>query len=199
MQSRTQLLTPSALRLDSRLPLELRDLSFSILPSPPSPSSSSSSSLYAPTAPPAHADGYARASHGLTTVAASVYGPRDPQRSGPWSAQGTGQGAGGGVGVAAGGAQKGDRGQVNVEVGVAAWSERVQVQGAAGTDGGLRKGGKDRRTIELAAAVKNTFEPVLLLHLYPRSSIDVYLQILENDGCALPSLSPVQSVRLVPD
>lgn len=198
MQSRTQLLTPSALRLDSRLPLELRDLSFSILPSPPSPSSPSSSSLYAPTAPPAHADGYARASHGLTTVAASVYGPRDPQRSGPWSAQGTGQGAGGGVGVAAGGAQKGDSGQVNVEVGVAAWSERVQVQGA-GTDGGLRKGGKDRRTIELAAAVKNTFEPVLLLHLYPRSSIDVYLQILENDGCALPSLSPIQAVRLVPD
>lgn len=40
-----------------------------------------------------------------------------------------------------------------------------------------------RRTIELAAAVKNTFEPVLLLHLYPRSSIDIYLQILENDGC----------------
>ena len=40
-----------------------------------------------------------------------------------------------------------------------------------------------RRTIEIAAAVKNTFEPVLLLHLYPRSSIDIYLQILENDGC----------------
>jgi exosome complex component RRP41 len=32
-----------------------------------------------------------------------------------------------------------------------------------------------RRTIELAAAVKNTFEPVLLLHLYPRSSIDIHL------------------------
>jgi len=31
--------------------------------------------------------------------------------------------------------------------------------------------------------VKNTFEPVLLLHLYPRSSIDIYLQILESDGC----------------
>lgn len=40
-----------------------------------------------------------------------------------------------------------------------------------------------RRTIEIAAAVKNTFEPVLLLHLYPRSSIDIYLQILANDGC----------------
>lgn len=43
-----------------------------------------------------------------------------------------------------------------------------------------------RRTIEIAAAVKNTFEPVLLLHLYPRSSIDIYLQILENDGCQFP-------------
>lgn len=40
-----------------------------------------------------------------------------------------------------------------------------------------------RRTIELAASIKATFEPVLLLHLYPRSSIDIYLQIFEVDGC----------------
>ncbi|BGP51577.1 Exosome non-catalytic core component [Rhodotorula kratochvilovae] len=194
MQSRTQLLTPSALRLDSRLPLELRDISFSILPSPPAASSSSSSSFSA-TAPPAGADGYALASHGLTSVAASVFGPREGQRSGPWSSAGTGQGAGGGVGAAAGGAQKGDRGTVNVEVGVAAWSERVG-QGAQ-NDGGLRRGGKDRRTIELAAAVKNTFEPVLLLHLYPRSSIDMYLQILENDGSVLQAAINATSLALI--
>lgn len=188
MQSRTQLLTPSALRLDSRLPLELRDLAFAILPAPPTASTS-----YSPTQPPAGADGYAQASHGLTTVAAAVFGPREQQRTGAWSSTGTGQGAGGGVGAAAGGAQKGDRGQVNVEVGVAAWSERVQQQqkgsssSSSAAEGGLRRGGKDRKTIELAAAVKNTFENVLLLHLYPRSSIDIYLQVLENDGCASPS------------
>lgn len=190
MQSRTQLLTPSALRLDSRLPLELRHLSFAILPSPPTASTS-----YSQTQPPAGADGYAQAQHGLTTVAAAVFGPREQQRTGPWSSTGTGQGAGGGVGAAAGGAQKGDRGQVNVEVGVAAWSERVQRQGSSssssGPEGGLRRGGKDRKTIELAAAVKNTFENVLLLHLYPRSSIDIYLQVLENDGCAFSPPSPI--------
>lgn len=139
MQSRTQLLTPSALRLDSRLPLELRSLDFQILPSPPSPSTSSS---YAATHPPAKADGYALASHGLTTVSSSVFGPREPQRTGPWSSTGTGQGAGGGIGQAAGGQQKGDRGGVNVEVGVAAWGERVGQGGSS--EGGLRRGGKDR-------------------------------------------------------
>lgn len=41
-----------------------------------------------------------------------------------------------------------------------------------------------RKIVELASAIKATFEPVLLLHLYPRSSIDVYIQILEVDGCA---------------
>jgi exosome complex component RRP41 len=137
MQSRTQLLTPSALRLDSRLPLELRSLSFQILPSPPSTSSSSIGG-----GPPAHADGYALASHGLTTVASSVFGPREAQRTGPWSG-GAGQSAGtGGGGATAGGAQKGDKAQVNVEVGIAAWAERVG-QGAA-TEGGVRRAGKDR-------------------------------------------------------
>ncbi|GAA5923217.1 hypothetical protein JCM3775_007468 [Rhodotorula graminis] len=200
MQSRTQLLTPSALRLDSRLPLELRDLAFTILPSPPTASTS-----YSPTAPPAAADGYAQAQHGLTTVAAAVFGPREQQRTGPWSSTGTGQGAGGGVGAAAGGAQKGDRGQVNVEVGVAAWSERVQQQqqgsssssSSAGAEGGLRRGGKDRKTIELAAAVKNTFDNVLLLHLYPRSSIDIYLQVLENDGSVLQAAINATCLALI--
>ncbi|KAG0666371.1 Exosome non-catalytic core component [Rhodotorula mucilaginosa] len=190
MQSRTQLLTPSALRLDSRLPLELRSLSFQILPSPPSTSSSSIGG-----GPPAHADGYALASHGLTTVASSVFGPREAQRTGPWSG-GAGQSAGtGGGGATAGGAQKGDKAQVNVEVGIAAWAERVG-QGAA-TEGGVRRAGKDRRTIEIAAAVKNTFEPVLLLHLYPRSSIDIYLQILENDGSLLQACINATSLALI--
>ncbi|KAL7344075.1 hypothetical protein BJY59DRAFT_251 [Rhodotorula toruloides] len=55
MQSRTQLLTPSALRLDSRLSLELRSLDFQLLPSPPPPSTSSS-----------YAAAKALASHGIS-------------------------------------------------------------------------------------------------------------------------------------
>ena len=118
MASRTQLLTPSNLRLDSRLPLELRSLSFQILPSPPS-----SSSLL-PT-PPASADGYALVTHGLTRVSASVFGPREGMRTGAFSG-----GGGGG---------KGDKAVVNVEIGVAGWSEKM-----VGSSGGVRKGGKDR-------------------------------------------------------
>ncbi|GAA5989860.1 hypothetical protein JCM10908_002353 [Rhodotorula pacifica] len=192
MQSRTQLLTPSALRLDSRLPLELRSLSFEILPCPPSSSSSSHATT---STPPAHADGYAIASHGLTTVSSSVFGPREAQRTGPWSAQGQAGGTATGGGATGGGAQKGDKAQVNVEVGIAAWAERVG-QGAA-NEGGVRRGGKDRRTIEIAAAVKNTFEPVLLLHLYPRSSIDIYLQVLENDGSLLQACINATSLALI--
>ncbi|GAA5921418.1 hypothetical protein JCM6882_005457, partial [Rhodosporidiobolus microsporus] len=201
MQSRTQLLTPSSLRLDSRLPLELRALSFQILPCPPHPSTSSLASSssaqhpspsFSPTTPPANADGHALVSHGLTSVSSSVFGPREPQRSGPFSGGGAGGGAGGGGG---GGGQKGERGTVNVEVGIVGWGERVG-SGAA-SEGGVRRGGKDRRTIELAAAVKSTFEPVLLLHLYPRSSIDIYLQVWENDGSLLQASINATTLSLI--
>ncbi|KAI5478144.1 exosome complex component RRP41 [Pseudohyphozyma bogoriensis] len=175
MASRTQLLTQSNLRVDSRLPLELRSLSFQILPSPPSTSTS-------PSAPPAGADGYALVSHGLTRVSASVFGPREGMRSGAFS------GAGGG-----GGARPGDKATVNVEVGVAGWSER----NAAGTAGGVRKGGKDRRTIELSTSLKATFEPVLLLHLYPRSSIDIYIQVLQVDGSLLQASINATTLALI--
>lgn len=120
--SRAQLLTPSNLRLDSRLPLELRSLSFQILPSPPTSSS-------APATAPANADGYSLVSHGLTRVSASVFGPREAIKAGAFS----GQGGAGGKGI--------DRATVNVEVGVAGWSER----NAAGS--GVRKGGKDRSVL----------------------------------------------------
>lgn len=123
MSSRAPLLTPSNLRLDSRLPLELRSLTFSILPSPP---------LLTPSG---QADGYAQVSHGLTKVSASVFGPRESQRTGAFSGAG-------GAGQGGGGAGAGDKAQVNVEVGVAGWSERLQQGG--GATAGLRKGGKDR-------------------------------------------------------
>ncbi|GAA6008389.1 hypothetical protein JCM11491_004458 [Sporobolomyces phaffii] len=182
--SRTQLLTPSALRLDSRLPLELRSVSFEILPAPPP-----FDALDQPSFPPALADGYAKVSHGLTTVTCSVFGPRESLRTGPWSGQGQNHAAGGGQ-------QKGDRGAVNVEVGSAAWGERVSNLPSS-SEGGVRKGGKDRRTVELASSIKNTFEPVLLLHLYPRSSIDVYIQILESDGSVLQAAINATTLALI--
>jgi len=43
-------------------------------------------------------------------------------------------------------------------------------------------GGFYRRILEFAAAIKATFEPVIQTHLYPRSQIDIYVQVLEQDG-----------------
>jgi len=125
MSSRIQLLTPSHLRLDSRLPLELRSLSFQILPSPPA----SQATALASGAPPAQADGHAVVAHGLTKVTSSVFGPREPVRTGAFS------GSGGG-GAQQGGLRDG-KASVNVEVGVAGWGDKA---GSAG----LKKGQKDR-------------------------------------------------------
>lgn len=40
----------------------------------------------------------------------------------------------------------------------------------------------DKRILEIASAVKQTFEPIIMTELYARSQIDIYLQILQFDG-----------------
>lgn len=39
-----------------------------------------------------------------------------------------------------------------------------------------------RRILEFAASIRETFEPVILTNLYPRSQIDIHVQILQQDG-----------------
>ncbi|KAM0786048.1 hypothetical protein ACM66B_006859 [Microbotryomycetes sp. NB124-2] len=189
--SRAQLLTPSNLRTDCRLPLEVRQLAFDILPSPSSPALQTT---------PAGADGYAIVSHGLTKVSSSVFGPREPSRTGAFSGGGSGQSSTAyTANLAQGQALRGttDRASVNVEVGLAGWAERVRQGDAQQSQGSLRKGGKDRRTIELAASLKATFEPVILLHLFPRSAIDIYIQVLEVDGALLQAAINATTLALV--
>lgn len=41
---------------------------------------------------------------------------------------------------------------------------------------------KDRRILELASTIKSTFEPVIQTNLYPRSQIDIFVQIIQQDG-----------------
>jgi exosome complex component RRP41 len=36
--------------------------------------------------------------------------------------------------------------------------------------------------MELGAAIRQTFEPVILTHLYPRSEIAIQVQVLAADG-----------------
>lgn len=42
--------------------------------------------------------------------------------------------------------------------------------------------GPCRRILEMAATIKSTFEPVVQTSLYPRSQIDIFVQVLQQDG-----------------
>jgi len=65
-----------------------------------------------------------------------------------------------------------DRAVLNVEVGVLPFS----------TGDRRRRGRSDRRILELAASIKATFEPVVQTALYPRSQIDIFVSVLQQDG-----------------
>lgn len=43
----------------------------------------------------------------------------------------------------------------------------------------------DRRSRETSLLIKNTFESMVLLHLYPRSQISIFVHVLQDDGGAL--------------
>ncbi|KAH7928290.1 exoribonuclease, exosome component 4 [Leucogyrophana mollusca] len=70
-----------------------------------------------------------------------------------------------------------DRANINVEVNIAAFSTGERRKRSRG----------DKRILELASTIKSTFEPAIQTHLYPRSQIDVFIQILQLDGGLLPA------------
>ncbi|KAF9234604.1 exoribonuclease, exosome component 4 [Melanogaster broomeanus] len=65
-----------------------------------------------------------------------------------------------------------DRANINVEVNVAAFSTGERRKRSRG----------DKRLLELASTIKSTFEPVVQTHLYPRSQIDIFIQVIQQDG-----------------
>jgi len=65
-----------------------------------------------------------------------------------------------------------DRANINVEVNVAAFSMGERRKRSRG----------DKRILELASTIKSTFEPVIQTNLYPRSQIDIFVQVLQHDG-----------------
>lgn len=116
-----------------------------------------------------HADGSAIITHGLTQVLVSVFGPREAKMRSQTIH---------------------DRANINVDVNVAAFS--------AGERRKRSRGDKQvfflflnffrilnstyRRILEIASTLKSTFEPVVQTTLYPRSQIDVYVTVLQQDG-----------------
>ncbi|XP_064297984.1 exosome complex component RRP41 [Phalacrocorax carbo] len=100
----------------------------------------------------AQADGSAYLEQGNTKVLAVVYGPHETR--GPRSKA------------------LPDRALVNCQCSTAAFSSGER----------RRRPHGDRPASELALHLKQTFEAAILTHLFPRSQIDIYVQILQADG-----------------
>ena len=58
---------------------------------------------------------------------------------------------------------------------------RLVIAPFSGTDRKRRRPG-ERRTVELEAIIKQTFESVVMLDLYPRSEINLVIHVMEADG-----------------
>ncbi|KAH9481534.1 Exosome complex component RRP41 [Psilocybe cubensis] len=65
-----------------------------------------------------------------------------------------------------------DRANINVEISIAPFSTGDRRKRSRG----------DKRILEYAAAIKSTFEPAIQTSLYPRSQIDVFIQVIQQDG-----------------
>jgi exosome complex component RRP41 len=74
----------------------------------------------------------------------------------------------------------------------------AEVSSAAFAAPGRRRARKgDRRSVDMAAVVKSIFEGVILLKVLPRTQIDIYVQVLQDDGGALVAAVNAASVALV--
>ncbi|KAF9103881.1 Exosome complex component RRP41 [Mortierella sp. AM989] len=80
-----------------------------------------------------------------------------------------------------------DRAILNVEFNVAPFS----------TGERRRRTKNDKRLLEMASFLKQTFEPVVIATLYPRSQIDIYLQVIQQDGGVLQACINAATMALI--
>ncbi|KAI9315838.1 exosome component 4 [Dichotomocladium elegans] len=80
-----------------------------------------------------------------------------------------------------------DRAILNVEFNVApfSFSERK------------KRSKNDKRSLELASFIRQTFEPVILRSQFPRSQIDIYLQVFQHDGGVLQCCINAATMALI--
>ena len=108
------------------------------------------------------ADGSAYYEQGNTKVLAAVYGPREISRKQQHAEQ-----------AASSGGQ--EHALINCQYHMASFStsgERKQQ--------GVRTG--SRRNAEISLVIRQTFESVIMTHLFPRTQIDIFMQVLQADG-----------------
>ncbi|WWC87253.1 uncharacterized protein L201_002141 [Kwoniella dendrophila CBS 6074] len=80
-----------------------------------------------------------------------------------------------------------DRAIISVEVGVVPWAQ----------GGGGKRVRGDKRLQEIGASIRQTFEPVIMTHLYPRSEISINVQVLSADGGILPTSINATTLALI--
>ncbi|GAM27471.1 hypothetical protein SAMD00019534_106470, partial [Acytostelium subglobosum LB1] len=98
------------------------------------------------------ADGSAYYEQGNTKIAVAVYGPRE---------------------VASNQRALHDRAVVNCDFSVATFSSSSERK---------IRGKGDKQSFEIAALIKQAFESTIQVNLFPRSQIDIYIQVLQSDG-----------------
>ncbi|KAJ2394828.1 Exosome non-catalytic core component [Coemansia sp. RSA 2559] len=80
-----------------------------------------------------------------------------------------------------------DRASINVEFNVAPFSTSERRKRSKG----------DKRLLEIASFVKQTFEGAVQTSVYPRSQIDLYVHLLQNDGGTLEACINAATLALV--
>ncbi|KAJ1920804.1 Exosome non-catalytic core component [Mycoemilia scoparia] len=80
-----------------------------------------------------------------------------------------------------------DRAFINVEFNVAPFS----------TNERRKRSKNDKRLLEIASAIKQTFEPVVITTLFPRSQIDIYLHLFQHDGGTLETCINAATLALI--
>ncbi|EIW68668.1 hypothetical protein TREMEDRAFT_31716 [Tremella mesenterica DSM 1558] len=76
---------------------------------------------------------------------------------------------------------------LTVEVGVPPWSQQS----------GMKRTRGDRRLVEMGMSLKQSFEPVIMGNLYPRSEILINVQVLSSDGGILPTAINATTLALI--
>jgi exosome complex component RRP41 len=116
-------------------------------------------------------DGSSYYEQGNTKVVAVVYGPRELHTIGSSGAAAVGTGSGNAA------SNTEPRASVNCEFTQAAFATSERKAQRSG----------DRKKLELSLAVKQIFEACIQTQLYPRSQIDIFVQVLHADGGELPA------------
>jgi exosome complex component RRP41 len=124
--------------------------------------------IHAQISTQAAADGSSYLEMGNTKILVSVTGPAEGRQSGQ---------------------RGGSGGQAKVEV-------EINFAGFSGMER-RRRGGGDKRSKEMEHCLRSAFEGVLLLHLYPHSTITLNIHIISQDGSLLAACINASTLALI--